>query len=73
MTLDQMDQLVRMGFNKEHGENFSYYVYKHKGFVFHTSTTDEPLKVFFGDEGRYWTDLENVKNTIYFLHNTEID
>jgi len=73
MTLEQIEQLLKLGFKEEHGENFTYYVYKQNGFVFHTSTTDEPLKVFFGDEGRYWTDLDDVKNTIYFLHNTEID
>ena len=75
MTIDpRFKELESKGFKKVKVENFEYYIYKFKGFSLITSSTDEEFKVFLEkNSDAYWTDVDDIKTMISFLHNTEID
>jgi hypothetical protein len=66
-------ELEKLGFVKEQGENFEYYVFSHNDIDFITSATDEPFRVYLSPHSTYWTELDEIKSMIQFIKHSEID
>jgi len=70
-------ELSAIGFKKvdvsDDYDYYTYYEYKNNGITLLSSGTDEEFKVYFGDKMTYWTDLDIIRNMIYFVNQSEID
>ncbi len=66
-------ELEKLGFVKEYGDNFEYYVYTYNDIDFISSSTDEPFRVYLSPHSTYWTELDDVKSMIQFIKQSEID
>jgi len=66
-------ELKKLGFVKEQGENFEYYVLTCNDIDFISSATDEDFRVYLSPHSTYWTELDDIKSMIQFIKHSEID